>query len=533
MNPHENSSLPIISSKSVPRRFFGWLFSWRSVKWAFKGAAILITLAAVALSFENWRGKRAWNKFKSEWEAKGEKFELSAHIPTGVPDDQNFASTPLFSPLFQYKYRTQTNKSQDPFEPRSVEWSQTNAMELSENLNMTKPPRKGTNAPSFGSSVKGSVTDIAAWQAFYRGNTNYAQASVEADAPTTLLTALGKIQPALEELRAISHRPHTVFPVHYEENAEALLAHLAPMKSLVVGIRLRTTALLNAGRPEEALADVRLGWRLIDALRQEPLLISQLVRIAMIQITVDSIWEGLARNQWKEPHIVELQGLASHLDMLSAYASAIRGERGFCNALMDRMHQGDFRLAGAFGEDSVRSPFLNAFRFAPGGMLYQNQVLINRLHQEAMLSAVDAKQHRVFPNVTVDLERSLLSKRPTPYNVLARLLFPAFTKFSAKIARSQNTLDCLATACALERFRFAKQDYPSELSALVPTYLASVPTDVMDGKPLRYTRNGTNNFTLYSIGWDEKDDGGTPLNRKKLVVSSEAEDGDWVWKARP
>jgi len=58
---------------------------------------ILIVLAGLAIlvSFfyaeEDWRGWHAWQKFKREWEAKGEKFDFASVIPPSVPDDQNFA----------------------------------------------------------------------------------------------------------------------------------------------------------------------------------------------------------------------------------------------------------------------------------------------------------------------------------------------------------------------------------------------------------------------------------------------------------
>src|SRR5262249_30674786 len=49
---------------------------------------------------------------------------------------------------------------------------------------------------------------------------------------------------------------------------------------------------------------------------------------------------------------------------------------------------------------------------------------------------------------------------------------------------------------------------PENLDALVPEFLTAVPTDYMDGKPLKYRRNADGSFTLYSIGTDLKDNGG-------------------------
>ena len=37
--------------------------------------ACLATLVALFYAEEDWRGWHAWNKFKHEWEAKGERFD--------------------------------------------------------------------------------------------------------------------------------------------------------------------------------------------------------------------------------------------------------------------------------------------------------------------------------------------------------------------------------------------------------------------------------------------------------------------------
>jgi hypothetical protein len=50
-------------------------------------------------------------------------------------------------------------------------------------------------------------------------------------------------------------------------------------------------------------------------------------------------------------------------------------------------------------------------------------------------------------------------------------------------------------AVALRRFRLAHGEYPPELSAVVPAYVANVPADPLTGQPPIYTRQGAG-FTL-------------------------------------
>ncbi len=58
--------------------------------------ACFATLIALAYAEEDWRGWHAWNKFKHQWEAKGEKFDFASVVPPPVPDDQNFAMAPIW-----------------------------------------------------------------------------------------------------------------------------------------------------------------------------------------------------------------------------------------------------------------------------------------------------------------------------------------------------------------------------------------------------------------------------------------------------
>ena len=107
------------------------------------------------------------------------------------------------------------------------------------------------------------------------------------------------------------------------------------------------------------------------------------------------------------------------------------------------------------------------------------------------------------------------------------LITPAYSGVEKRYLLLQTRLDQLRLACALERHRLARGDYPKTLAALVPDYASDLPHDVMDGNPLRYERDSDAGYVLYSVALNRKDDGGKGATEENVV-----EGPDWVWRPR-
>ena len=105
------------------------------------------------------------------------------------------------------------------------------------------------------------------------------------------------------------------------------------------------------------------------------------------------------------------------------------------------------------------------------------------------------------------------------------MLLPALSRVVVKSAAAQTVVNQAAIACALERYRLANGQFPEKLDALAPQFISPLPNDVLTGEPYKYRRTDDGQFVLYSVGWDEKDDGGVP--GKTLFDEKQ---GDWVWE---
>jgi hypothetical protein len=75
-------------------------------------------------------------------------------------------------------------------------------------------------------------------------------------------------------------------------------------------------------------------------------------------------------------------------------------------------------------------------------------------------------------------------------------------------------------AVAMGRYHAETGRWPARLDALVPDYLASVPSCAYSGQPLKIRKD-----RVWAYGWDRDDHGGIP--------SEVSVDGDVVWKVLP
>ncbi|MBE3124326.1 MAG: hypothetical protein IMZ57_01550 [Acidobacteria bacterium] len=96
-----------------------------------------------------------------------------------------------------------------------------------------------------------------------------------------------------------------------------------------------------------------------------------------------------------------------------------------------------------------------------------------------------------------------------------------------KSAQLEASLLAARTGIACKVFKSRTGAYPESLEALVPGILKVVPVDPFTGKPFVYRREGKG-FIVYSLGSNEKDDGGRSTYMITQMVMEK--DDDWAWK---
>jgi len=543
-----------------------WLFSGRILKRCFWFFLAFLMGVVLFYTEENWRGHRAWENYRHELEAKGEKLDVASFIPPPVPDDQNFA----FAPVVQttWNWLQDTNGHKLPVENTNI----IRRLEISiARTNQFVSPLPELPEADWRMGVP---VDMVACQYYYRllfvtnrfpldyphslpgeyepfVTTNYINPSdtnemieimalatnefpvaPQPQAPAAdVLLALRKYDGVLLELSEAARRPQSRFPLNYDAvfSSGIFAPHYRSLEKCLRILGLRASAELSGTNPASALADIRLMLRLMGSIRAEPSEFPQRTRVTWFRHVMQPFWEGVAGRRWTDAQLVELAESLADLDFTADYVFGLRGKlAGDMKSIeflrMERMKNSITCMCG----DTIWWPTL-LYRLSPDGWFYLNERSVAKVLTAALPTDDERRRHVLSPEIT---KRSALAesweRRPSliPGNVALAYVAPR-DRFAAAAAHAQGDLDLARVAISLERHRLATGAYPESLDALAPRFLEKVPHDVINGQPLHYRPTTDGKFLLYSIGWDGVDDGGVIFKTERGRLDEKK--GDWVW----
>jgi len=115
-----------------------------------------------------------------------------------------------------------------------------------------------------------------------------------------------------------------------------------------------------------------------------------------------------------------------------------------------------------------------------------------------------------------DTEEMMMSMPRYRYALLYHII-PAAERISELSYQSKVLHEAIITISAIQRWRLDNDDYPENLIELIEAgYLKELPMDPYGGKPLIYKKT-EDNFILYSIGRNFKDDDGKVFIKRENI----------------
>ncbi len=307
------------------------------------------------------------------------------------------------------------------------------------------------------------------------------------------------------------------YPIDLTQGSQTLLPHLQGIKR---GMQLaQMSAILQAEdeNGKQAADDVLLTLALARSLKAEPVVISQLVRVAGVALAVDALNQVVNRTALPSESLSELSKAFQNMEDYDArgegFSHSWAGERVIWTALLnnqDKLIRDLTTSKPTEMSDEQRHRMVEHLK-QPGSLKEEQEFLETSF--QLLLSA----RQEAFPErlkAVANLIRQRVSEA-TDRGLLLNVLF--FTNLDAHVSREARcvaNLRLALTAVALEQFRAAHNNrYPATLSELTPDYLDTTLMDPFDGRPLRYRKQGAG-YVLYSIGPDLKDDGGKRMDPK-------------------
>jgi len=304
----------------------------------------------------------------------------------------------------------------------------------------------------------------------------------------------------LQEAASIKH---CRYPIEFSKESEPA-PWLKNLRNCTRLLYLNVLIQCENNNSEKAIESILTNLSLAKS-SNVPLLIHQLVRIAVKATAYNSIERLVNRIQLTEEQLIRL----------SEGIKTPGNDEGYKRALIGENCTGLFTFRGHVREVSERSGtqggliiFLAFWRLT--GLNDRDAMKYIDIMQELMDAMELPANERLL--VFNSIQNDVFNKKRG--GVLARMIMPAFGRIMQIESRHLADLRATQTALAIERYRLAEGHLPESLDNLVPAFLEAVPIDPFDGQSLKYRKLETG-FVVYSIGDDLTDEGGAERDSRK------------------
>lgn len=462
---------------------------------------LLVSLAVLAAALLSWTGRRDWARVKADLTARGEALSLAELIPPPIPDAQNFFADPMWDELADL---VDAEENGVPVKRPRLPQGQRQLDAF--NRPLTPEERETLRAafPEF--AVPDDATIMGLVHATFKSVQDN-QAPESEEAAQFLLAVTDLTDPMLARLQELAERPGARFPLDADHFIEGTMDRTNYQMRLAQFFRVRIWAEATLGKTDAASRDLGTALRVSESLANEPLLISLLIRLGAGGLVMEALEKALMRDGWTDPQLADLEFRLASVNYPAGMANALRGERGFGNALLEELQQkpeGEKSAAQKAWSGPLPATWLAIF--GAGDVAIRNQFFQNWIDalDATHGKGLNARRFSVFERDRKLFTDSWWNRFRYPSTGLG---MPNLENIAVQGAKLQDQTALARTVCALRRYHLAQGVYPVDLNVLVPTYLPAVPTDISTLRPLFYRREGSG-FRLWTPGWNERDEGG-------------------------
>jgi hypothetical protein len=325
------------------------------------------------------------------------------------------------------------------------------------------------------------------------------QERLDSDDSACLRNELSELQTALIEARKLADLPAGRHSITYTRGfVGTLLPDAQNTRTIFSLLQLDVIEQAEDGDLKGAIRSCKAVLNATRSLGDEPLIISQLIRMAGVGVAYCTIQRVLNQGEADAEDLLALQNLLQEEARFPRLLVALRGERAGMHELLDALEAGDMSISSVVDLTSNNvqlkrpSKLQEVLAVTARDSIREQHPQFLAMSTEAIRIAALPPQQRAA--AFADLTEAYKGNLANP----VRALIPAYEKIDQAARRTDCQLQCLITALALERFRQHNHRWPDTLAQLVPDYLSAVPLDPEDGEPLRFQRR-EDRVVLYSL----------------------------------
>jgi hypothetical protein len=324
------------------------------------------------------------------------------------------------------------------------------------------------------------------------------------------------------------------------------LPHYLSVQRLATLLSLRAAAAARAGDANKAHQAGLLLGRINQATWNEPLLIGSLVSAHGTSLLCGVTWELCDAHAGTAGDFAKLETALAAADIRKSGLQAIRAEMAMSfntaqQLLLNPKARKDlFPLLVGLMENEHKTLAGLVQRLAPAipaGFSDANAAALVDLQLRHGLRPLRDQDWLAVMRGCAEGEKEIAQADDNlwlhPSFLFASFADSSMSGFFRKLAYTEALTAQAVIACALERHRIGTGDYPETLDSLKRADGPRLPPDIMTGQPMRYRMEANGRYTLWSVGFDGKDDNGKrnldPKNAESTRFFSADYAGDWVW----
>jgi hypothetical protein len=270
------------------------------------------------------------------------------------------------------------------------------------------------------------------------------------------------------------------FPIDFQLGPNALLADIQNQRAVARFLALDVRVAAHRQDVDRCAESIRGLFAVEESLRRVPFMVAFLVNVAVRSMALDAVADTIGGVRFSEEQLREFQSEIRSSAARQGLTDAIAGERLL-------VHHNLSQIPNPFWDpDAVFRPFAEL------------QAAAELDFPQAIAAATRARAN-------------FAGGSGGPFNmnaILATALPGIEAGFSATARTLANERACDA-AISVVLYHRRHGRLPDKLDDLTPNLIPTVPVDPFDGQPLRF-RHVEGGFVIYSVGADQKDDGGDP-----------------------